>query len=39
MDVLLLSLIVMAALAVIASGIWVAIVLIGITSRRRGARK
>ena len=38
MDVLLLSLVVIAALAVIASGIWVAIVLIGVTSRRR-ARK
>ncbi len=39
MDVLLLSLVVMAAMAVIASGIWVAVVLVGVTSKRRDARK
>ena len=35
MDVLLIALVVMAALVVIASGIWVAIVLVGVTSKCR----
>jgi hypothetical protein len=39
MDVLLITLVVMAALAVIASGIWVAVVLVGVTARRRTAGK
>ncbi len=39
MDLLLIVLVVIAALVVIASGIWVATVLVAVTSKRRAARK
>ena len=39
MDILLITLVVMAALVVIACGIWVAVVLVGVTSKRHRARK